>query len=376
MNPYDFVQADWKNFPIRKEPLWHHRLTAVNNEQLYSGRIEVEIEAETPLFLPDTRANADDRLKNDPTKAIPFMQQKIGDQITYVLPGSSLKGVLRELVETLGNGCLTLFDRTYEYRHIKENIRLNYADLVPPKFRQCTKHKELCIACRIFGMMGRGSKAEVFLGKVNISDALAVHVVEHKPVYTLALMNPKPHHEAFYLDPTKKHIAGRKFYFHHTEPTFGLGPQAYNRYIHPLEAGTRFKFHIDFTNLEAEEFAALLLAIQLEPAMRHKIGYGKPMGLGSVQFKPTMLTRVDYARRYTVEGVRNGGSKAEPLEENDLQTFIDAHIQQYAPRFLSQLAMADLRRIWHWPVSTNVKYEYPDQAWFHKNSAVRIAQTP
>jgi CRISPR/Cas system CSM-associated protein Csm3 (group 7 of RAMP superfamily) len=374
MNPYDFVRIDWKNFPKRKEPLWHHRLTMVNNTQLYSGRIEVEIEAETPLFLPDTRANAEDRLKSDPTKTLSFMQRMIGDQVTYILPGSSLKGVLRELVETLGNGCLTLFDRTYEYKHIKEKIKINYGDLVPPKFRQCNKHKELCIACRIFGMMGRGSRAEVFLGKVDISDALSVNVVTHVPEYTLSLMNPKPHHEAFYLDPTKQHIAGRKYYFHHVQPTFGHGPQAYNRRIHPLGKGTRFQFHVDFTNLEPEEFAALLLAIRLEPTMRHKIGYGKPMGLGSVHFIPTRLTLVNYANRYTVEGVLNGGGRS-MREEEDLQTFIDAHIAEYAPNFLMQEALVDLRRIWCWPPPADVKYEYPGQAWFENHSSTRIAQT-
>jgi CRISPR/Cas system CSM-associated protein Csm3 (group 7 of RAMP superfamily) len=375
MNPYDFVRIDWKNFPKRKEPLWHHRLTTVNNAPLYSGRIEVEIKAETPIFLPDTRANADERLKSDPTKAIPFMQQKNGDQVTYVLPGSSLKGVLRELVETLGNGCLTLFDKTYEYKHIKERIKINYEDLVPPKFRQCNKHKELCIACRIFGMMGRGSKAEVFLGKINISDALSVHVVTHGPEYTLALMNPKPHHTSFYLDPTMEHIAGRKYYFHHVQPTFSHGPQTYSQRIHPLGAETRFKFHVDFTNLETEEFAALLLALRLEPAMRHKIGYGKPMGLGSVHFEPTKLMLVDYAKRYTVEGVLNGGSKS-VREGKDLHTFIDAHIAKYAPNFLMQGAMADLRRIWRWPALADVKYEYPGQSWFEHHSTTRIAQTP
>jgi len=356
MNPYDFVQVDWKIFPKRKEPLWHHRLTAVNNAQLYAGRIEVEIEAETPIFLPDTRANA-----NDPTRAIPFMKQKNGDQ--YILPGSSLKGVLRELVETLGNGCFTLLDR-------------NYIDLVPYKFRQCNTHNELCIVCRTFGMMGRGSRAQMFLGKVNISDALSVHVVEHEPKYTQALMNPKPHHEAFYLDPSRQRIAGRKYYFHHAEPDFALGRQTYNRFIHPLNKGTRFQFHIDFTNLEAEEFAVLLLAIRLEPDMRHKIGYGKPMGLGTVCFEPTGLTLVDYARRYTVEEVRNRGSEAGPLEGASLQAFIDAHIQKYTASFLSHIAMTDLRRIWRWPIPANVTYQYPDQAWFSTNSTVRIAGTP
>jgi len=369
MNPYDFVRVDWKNFPIRKEPHWHHRLTAVDNAQLYSGRIEVEIEAETPIFLPDTRANA-----NDPTRAIPFMKQKAGGQ--YILPGSSLKGVLRELVETLGNGCFTLLDRIYEYKHIQERIRINYANQVPDKFRQCNRNNELCIACRIFGMMGRGSNAGVFLGKVNVSDALSTHVVEHEPTYTQALMNPKPHHEAFYLDPSRQRIAGRKYYFHHAKPDFAPSRQTYNRHIHPLNTGTCFQFHIDFTNLEPEEFAVLLLATRLEPGMRHKIGYGKPMGLGTVHLKPTDLTLVDYASRYTIEGVRNRKSKAEPLDEKVSQAFINAHIQKYTPVFFSHIAMTDLRRIWRWPVPANVTYKYPNQNWFSTNSAARIAQTP
>ncbi len=33
--------------------------------------------------------------------------------------------------------------------------------------------------------------------------------------------------------------------------------------------------------------------------MRHKIGYGKPMGLGSVELRPVSLTLVDYSTRYT-----------------------------------------------------------------------------
>jgi CRISPR/Cas system CSM-associated protein Csm3 (group 7 of RAMP superfamily) len=382
MNPYDFVLINWGTFPKRKEPLWHHRLTMVNNAQLYSGRIEVEIEAETPIFLPDTRANADDRLKSDPTKALPFMRRNDGDQVIYLLPGSSLKGVLRELVETLGNGCLTLFDGEYTYRHIRDWIEKNYEELVPREFNRCNKHTRLCIACRIFGMMGRGSRAEVFLGKVNISDAQSMHVVTHEPEYTLALMNPKPHHTAFYLDPAMEHIAGRKFYFHHEQPTFdsqyrfiGKNPQPINRRIHPLEEGTRFQFHVDFTNLEPDEFAALLLALRLEPTMRHKIGYGKPMGLGSVHFMPSKLILVDYARRYTVEGVLNGGSKS-VREGRDLQTFIDAHIASYVPNFLIQGAMADLQRIWRWPPSADVRYEYPGQAWFTHHPTTRIAHTP
>src|SRR5207244_12788881 len=88
-----------------------------------------------------------------------------------------------------------------------------------------------------------------------------------------------------------------------------------NQYIQPLAVGTDFSARIDFTNLEADEFAALLFAIILQEDMRHKIGYGKPIGLGSVQLSVTNLQLVDYANRYKAIRASSGISyyKGDPL---------------------------------------------------------------
>src|SRR5260370_13160916 len=108
-------------------------------------------------------------------------------------------------------------------------------------------------------------------------------------IYTAVLVEPKPHDEAFYLDETHRHIAGRKFYFHHPsdlKPLSETGMKLFsgrpaNRFIQPLDYDTRFHFRVDFTGLEADQFSALLLAIALEEYMRHKIGYAKPLRLES-----------------------------------------------------------------------------------------------
>src|SRR6266700_7586844 len=284
-------------------------------------------------------------------------------QSEYIIPGSSLKGMLRSLVETLGNGCLTLFDGNYE------RDRVNYRDSVSQAFRHCTDSTNLCIACRTFGMLNRG---DIFLGKVNIGDAISYHgkVYQYEPIYTAVLVEPKPRHEAFYLDEKRQHIAGRKFYFHHSpevKPLTAPGPILFsgkpaNRYIQPLDYDTQFHFRIDFTGLEADEFGAILLAVALEENMRHKIGYGKPLGLGSVYLQPTSLTLDDYSKRYTQPA--SGQSKTQ-LQGDAMWNLLYQHIDDFSKNQLVPIAMDDLRRIWRWPPEPGVDYYYPSKRdWF------------
>lgn len=356
MNPYDFARIDWERPPERHKPIWHHRLTG--DQPLYAGSLEVDIYAETPLFLADPR-----NIPSDPKKPAQFMRNAQGE---YIIPGSSLKGMLRSVVETLGNGCLTLFDGDYERGQVR------YRGNAPLAFQHCDSNTHLCIACRIFGML-KERTGGVFLGKVNIGDACSVpdRVSIYKPIYTAVLVTPQPHHDAFYLDEKKKYIAGRKFYFHHSpdlDPLTAPGPIFFsgkpaNRYIQPLDYDTCFHFRLDFTNLEADELGVLLLAIVLEETMRHKIGYGKPLGLGTIQLAPTRLTLIDYATRYTQPGTTRGKTV---LEETPMWDTIYEHIDTFMQSHLAAFAMEDLRRIWRWPPEPDVEYYYPSKRdWFN-----------
>lgn len=368
MNPYDFVRIDWSRPPEQRRPVWHHRLVGTGSQKLYSGSLDVDIYTETPLFIPERR---DPTRTLDPRKSEQFMQNKQGE---YIIPGSSLKGILRSVVEALGNGCLTLFDGDYEpqRRDHRTDYKVHYKQLIDPHFQRCTNNTQLCIACRIFGMLHGGA---IFLGKVNVGDARTYpdRINKYKkPIYTKPLMEPKPHHESFYLDEEEQHIAGRKFYFHHSAnvepltasgPTYsGAGGIQTNRYIHPLDYDTAFHFHIDFTNLEEDEFGALLLAIILEDGMRHKIGYAKPLGLGSVQLTPTSLTLVDYAARYTQPGPQRGKTA---FKGDEMWEVMNKHVDDFSRTHLVPVAMDDLRRIWRWPPNPDVDYYYPSKRdWF------------
>lgn len=370
MNPYDFVRIDWNRPPKRRRPVWHHRLVGQDGQRLYTGSLNVDIYAETPLFIADPRNNSP-----DPRKSASSIKNSQGE---YIIPGSSLKGMLRCVVETLANGCLTLFDGQYE------RSRVNYKREISEEFLHCSNNTDLCIACRIFGMLKERAQG-IFLGKVNISDACSYpdKIYLYDPIYTQPLMEPKPHHASFYLDETRKHIAGRKYYFHHSPdqklPTekalIPMGGKPANRYIKPLDYGTQFHCRIDFTNLETDEFAALLLAITLEKEMRHKIGYGKPLGLGSISLSPTHLRLVDYTSRYTQPSSKRGTTT---IEGDALWPFIDKHFDEFYTKHLVQIAMDDLRRIWQWPPEPDVDYYYPSKRdWFDTEESIgkRIADT-
>ena len=94
-----------------------------------------------------------------------------------------------------------------------------------------------------------------------------------------SLSSPKPQHENFYFNGNK--IKGRKFYYHHNQD--GLSnineEQAYR--VELIRSGSIFQFEITFENLTEEEYGLLLFTLELEPELGHKIGMGKPLGLGS-----------------------------------------------------------------------------------------------
>lgn len=59
--------------------------------------------------------------------------------------------------------------------------------------------------------------------------------------------------------------------------------------IKPVNKGVTFRFKVHFENLRDYELGALLWALNLPDNCRHKIGMGKPLGLGSVKITPSLV---------------------------------------------------------------------------------------
>ncbi len=144
------------------------------------------------------------------------------------------------------------------------------------------------------------------------------------PVLLKILDSPKPPSPALYftarnnpnnsgpiikksLKPALHKPQGRKFYLHHRreelEQKFWETADKENRLkqkvrITPIKSGVSFWFHIDFDNLSRYELGMLLYALSPTSSFRHKIGMGKPLGLGTVYIQPVALQEIDRQKRY------------------------------------------------------------------------------
>ena len=107
------------------------------------------------------------------------------------------------------------------------------------------------------------------------------------------------------LNPDSHVPQGRKFYLH--KPERSIKPWRTNAReenlkqksrVKPLRAGLSFYFHVDFDNVSEHELGLLCYAIRPTEAFRHKIGMGKPIGLGKVRLDPVGLFYIDRMKRY------------------------------------------------------------------------------
>ena len=73
--------------------------------------------------------------------------------------------------------------------------------------------------------------------------------------------------------------------------------------IRPLKHKQTFYFHLDFNNLTEWELGLLCYALRPTDSFRHRIGMGKPIGLGSVKIDIMALQTINRKKRYAQDKV-------------------------------------------------------------------------
>lgn len=243
-------------------------------------------------------------------------QLKINGKIGIQAP--SLKGLFRATAEAISNSCISMMSDKYRYRFMpgmpvgtlpsgvdykidskdrKNNLVFNQKRLVNENalIKSCNSKKGLCLCCMLFGTTAKedeiGEESFTFKGKIRVLDAtyLGIYdkndkIINVDPIITKylrkhSLSNPKNHHENFYLNGNK--IKGRKFYYHHKNDGLLDRRQEETILVDLVKKDSIFGFTIYFENLTKEEYGLLLTTLELEPGLGHKIGMGKPLGLGS-----------------------------------------------------------------------------------------------
>lgn len=197
-------------------------------------------------------------------------------------------------------------------------------------FIPCTKLENLCEACALFGLAGKGDAAA---SRIRFTDAILKGDNSPKtldsPKTLKELASPKLSATEFYLkkpgnpkegipdlwnydyagnwkrnpnngrvtnkwsdmDSYQPRIRGRKFYWHHEKgsPYIKNEKDCSERNVHvqTLKKDALFNFRIYFNDITEDELHKLLWLLEIggRDENAHKIGMGKPIGMGSVEIK-------------------------------------------------------------------------------------------
>jgi CRISPR/Cas system CSM-associated protein Csm3 (group 7 of RAMP superfamily) len=184
------------------------------------------------------------------------------------VPGTSIKGAIRAIVEAISNSCVS------QIRRPREQVNSHHQAC---RFRD--ENNSLCPACRLFGTTG-------YRGRVHFSDFLPNGEVRSQIVKIGELWEPRQHNP-----PKRRFYKSRSF-----QPTGDSRPQSGFRFVEAMRKETKFQGMLMFENLSEAELGLLFHALgwaveggRVIIAFAPKIGGAKPRCFGSVQFHPVRL---------------------------------------------------------------------------------------
>lgn len=253
--PYEFVPLPPGRVPTN-QPAGHHRYRAGS----YTGTLRATIIARSPVHV------ASGLLEPKSDRQYPMVKGHFRTGGRPAIPGTSLKGCIRSIVEAIS----------------RSSVQITRMRELPRDYQPSRQIDQLDVAQRIFGALG-------YQGMVRFGDAVLEHG-EATIVPSVQLFRPRPEAVDTYLDGRQPR--GRKFYMHGALAKGNL----------PLEAcpvDSRFGLRMDFENLAAGELGLVLIALGLgEPKLWPKLGGGKPACLGTIEVIEPQLTTTDPRATY------------------------------------------------------------------------------
>jgi CRISPR/Cas system CSM-associated protein Csm3 (group 7 of RAMP superfamily) len=248
-----------------EEDRTHMRYTASR----FTGRLRAELVALQPLHVGSGLLVPPEvlglRAEDVPLVKAWIRKTAAGGPGAPFIPGSSLKGVFRSLVELLTAACVCkTADRDWGRSECRYNSKQHSG--------------QLCPACKIFGAMGYQGQMR-FVDAEMLAGQTALHFLPPQYQPRIAKTDPR-----------------RRYYPH------GLvDPRTDQNW--PVEVvlpGARFALAGQFTNLSAAELGLVLIALgQGVAALCPKVGAGKSCGLGAARIEKLAVEQVDPRRAYT-----------------------------------------------------------------------------
>jgi CRISPR/Cas system CSM-associated protein Csm3 (group 7 of RAMP superfamily) len=240
--------------PRRESYVPHERFTGL------SGKLDFRLRVESDyLFVGSGGYEFDPKGGGDRPDVWYTFYRRNGQ---LCIPGTSLKGAIRSIVEAISNSCVG-------QRKGGEHVARSHE---PCRFKG-GQQERLCPACRIFGLTG-------LRGRVRFDDALAQGQIKPDIVKIAELWPPRL-------------SGGRKFYQVKKFMLLDRRPQPNFRFIEAVPKGAVFRGALWFENLSPDELGLVCLAMGLSPheseRFTPKVGGAKPRCLGAVSFEAERL---------------------------------------------------------------------------------------
>ena len=262
--PYQLIRFPQKP-PTLRHPVGHDRYRA---DRLH-GVLHLTLTVQTALHI-STGVVA---LGSDVGARIPLIKTMAqGTANKLVIPGSSLKGVVRSAYEAITNSTLAVATNKYK-------------SSMPSERLPCRDKTRLCPASQVFGALD-------WQGLLHFTDA---HCEEANAAtgFMPSLYRPRPDERDAYFQKGK--AVGRKFYYHATNAVDGS-----DRGIPVQQAGIAYSFttRLQFMNLTEAELGTLLIVLGQDKRypLALKVGGGKPIGMGTMTATVTGLERAKHLR--------------------------------------------------------------------------------
>jgi len=220
-------------------------------------------------------------------------------------------------------------------------------DECPKRCREVAEYfnphpRGLCPACHLFG-------TTYYKGRVRFGFAWLSNVDETpkwymgpdpcdankgQPMTIPLLERPRP---TWSIPGNSFDIPGRKFYVHHPYSVDSIDGETQtpnNRTIEPLSEGNEFVFDVDFENLRDWELGLLLYSLELEDSLAHKLGMGKPHGLGTVQISIQGISLKNGTKGWDT---KSATEKYQWIKKGFAHLDIDIEEGKEKPRYIRQL---------------------------------------
>ncbi|HHY65665.1 MAG TPA: hypothetical protein GX517_00440 [Alicyclobacillus sp.] len=281
--PFHFYPVDPN---LRRQPPRHRNIL---DGKLVHGRLLVKLRTLTQLIVGTGEYElSDDR----------FVRAIQREQGIPVIPGSTVRGVLRQYVELLSKSCVLYTD---------ENTPTSLSCKTPSKEGRAG----VCPACQLFGIVG---KKIALSGLVSAGTFRPIGEAREEDVQIPQLYRPQhPHKE--------NNIYFRKVYCH-GNPKYILEAvrnwkDRRSEQFRAVSAQVEFAGYVDVENCRPEEVGLVVLALGAVPqhSFDIKMGYGKPAFFGSVR------ARVEEAYQYDP-----AGGERRPLPTDTLWTWAEQYL--------------------------------------------------